>query len=237
MPTQLDSQLGQKIAMVKHSEMGDPYQAYNWVEVCNLAIKWHLYIWSHKCACAWMKLVPFIPLRLHFLSTPLSLRTFRKWVRLLATSPDYLWERINACKELCDSWTEGAIGTEIIIKLLNSAVGFTQSAANDCVLCFQAEHHTDPSNQRDRHDPYLCPQGCLAKEQPVYFIKLRRLLKETEDSLVVLWGNESTESHLPWPITTILSGTEHCCFIQHRGLNLVLTLIHNGRTQWGHFIL
>jgi len=82
--------------------------------------------------------------------------------------------------------------------------------------------HTPPSNQRDRHDAYLCPQGCLAKEQPANFIKRRRLLQETEDSTVVLWCNEPTESHLPQPIT-ILSGTEYYCFIQHRGLNLVLT--------------
>lgn len=40
---------------------------------------------------------------------------------------------------------EGAIGTEIIIKLLNSAAGFTQSAANNCVLCFQAEQNTLPT--------------------------------------------------------------------------------------------
>lgn len=42
----------------------------------------------------------------------------------------------------CDSWMEGAIGREIIIKLLNSAVGFTQSAANSCVLHFQEQQHT-----------------------------------------------------------------------------------------------
>lgn len=191
---------------------------------CSLAIKWHLYIWSQK----W-NLHLLSPHVFTSFSIPLSPYPFRKWIRLLVTSPDHLWEWISAWKELCDSWMEDAVGTEILIKLLNSAVGFTQSAANDFVLC------TPPSNQRDRHDPYLCLQGCLAKEQRAKFIKLRKLLEKTGHSLVVLWGSEPTESHLPWPITTILSGTWCCCFIWHMGLILVL-LVYNGIVQWGHFI-
>lgn len=129
---------------------------------------------------------------------------------------------------------EGAIGTEIIIKLLNSAAGFTQSAANNCVLCFQAEQNTLPTKGTDM--THICAlKGCLEKEKPANFIKFRRLFYE--NSLVVLWGHEHTESHLPWPITTILGGGEYCCFIQHRRLNWILTLLCGGRAQWGHFSL
>lgn len=131
---------------------------------------------------------------------------------------------------------EGAIGTEIIIKLLNSAAGFTQSAANNCMLCFQAEQHTIPTKETDMTHIYaLKAVWKKSNQQPANFIKFRRLLKETENSLVVLWGHENTESHLPWPITT-LGGGEYC-FIQHRRLNWVLTLFCEGRAQWGHFSL
>lgn len=93
---------------------------------------------------------------------------------------------------------EGAIGTEIIIKLLNSAAGFTQSAANNCMLCFQAEQYTIPTKETDMTHIYaLKAVWKKSNQQPANFIKFRRLLKETENSLVVLWGHENTESHLP----------------------------------------
>lgn len=56
-----------KIAVVEHSEVGDPCQAYTYTGVCSLAKKLHLCIWSQKWSCEWMKLVPFITLSLHIL--------------------------------------------------------------------------------------------------------------------------------------------------------------------------
>lgn len=83
--------------------------------------------------------------------------------KILATSQDYLWEWINACKELCDSWMESAIGTEIKTELLNSAVGFTQSAANNWVLRFQAEQHPPPLQTKGQTWPIFVPSGLFGK--------------------------------------------------------------------------
>lgn len=176
--------LAKKIAVVEHSEVGDPYQAYTWVGVCHLAKKWCLYIQHHKCACAWMKLVLFVPPCLHFLFHPSLPTHIEKMDKILATSQDYLWEWINACKELCDSWMESAIGTEIKTELLNSAVGFTQSAANNWVLRFQAEQHPPPLANKGTDMAHICAlravwqksnqqtssrlEGCLRKQKTLW---------------------------------------------------------------------
>lgn len=104
--------------------------------------------------------------------------------KILATSQDYLWEWINACKELCDSWMESAIGTEIKTELLNSAVGFTQSAANNWVLRFQAEQHPPPLANKGTDMAHICAlravwqksnqqtssrlEGCLRKQKTLW---------------------------------------------------------------------
>lgn len=119
-----------------------------------------------------------------FKSFSLSLHIFRKWTGFLATSPDYLWKWINACKELCDSWMEGAIGTEIIIKLLNSAAGFTQSAANNCVLCFQAEQNTLPT--KGTHMTHICALKAVWKKSNKQTSSSLEDWLRKQNSLVVL---------------------------------------------------
>lgn len=168
-----------KITVVEHSEAGDPYQAYTCTGVCTLAKKLHLTFGVINDHVNGWILYLLSPWAFMSFSISLSLYIFRKWTGFLATSPDYLWKWINACKELCDSWVEGAISTEIIIKLLNSAAGFTQSAANNCVLCFQAEQNTLPTTGTDM--THICAleavwkksnqqissnlEGCLRKQK------------------------------------------------------------------------
>lgn len=168
-----------KIAVVEHTEVGDPYQTYTCTEGCTLAKKLHLTFGVINDHVNGWILYLLSPWAFMSFSISLSLHLFRKWTGFSATSPDYLWKRINACKELCDSWMEGAIGTEIIIKLLNSAAGFTQSAANNCVLCFQAEQNTLPTKGTDMTHIYALKavwkksnqqtssslEGCLRKQK------------------------------------------------------------------------
>lgn len=234
--TQLDPQLGQKLQWWSIVRWGIPIkptpalgcaiQLKNYTSTFGV-INDHVNEWILYLLSPWVFTQSF--------SISLSLHIFRKRTEFLATSPNYFWKWINACKELCDSWMEGSIGTEIIIKLLNSAAGFTQSAANNCVLCFQAEQHTLPTKGTDM--THICALKAVWKksnQQPANFIRFRRLFEETENSSVVLWGHESTESHLPWPITKILGRGEYCCFIQHRKLNWILTLLCDGTAQWSH---
>lgn len=159
MPTQLDPQPGQK------SQWWSTvcYQGYACTGVCTLAKKLHLTFGVTNDHVNGWTLYLLSPWAFMSFSISLSPHVFRKWTGFLATSPGYLWKWINACKELCDSWVEGAISTEIIIKLLNSAAGFTQSAANSYGLCFQAEQNTLPTKGTDM--THICALEAVWKKR------------------------------------------------------------------------